>query len=192
MTAKIEVKELAPALLDDFLDLFDRRAFVDNPGWASCFCQFYLADHAAKEWDERSGEENRAAACERICAARMRGWLAYRDAKAIGWLHAAPLAWLPNLAAEPHMAGLDPRQTGALACFVVDPQYRRSGVGRALLRAAVQGFRRAGLTCVVGCPRPGREDAAGNYHGPLDLYLSEGFQVFRELPNLTLVRLEIS
>lgn len=188
----IQTYPLTPSRLPDFLDLFDRRAFTDHPEWASCYCQFYLADHAAKDWEQRTADENRAAASQRICAGRMAGWLAYRDGQAVGWLHAAPLAWLPNLAAEPHLAGFDPQRTGALACFVVDPQQRRQGVGRALLHAAVQGFRQAGLDCAVGCPRPGRQDAAGNYHGPLELYLSAGFTLYQELPELTVVRLQIA
>ena len=46
MSGPVEIRELTPELLADFLGFFEGEAFADNPGWASCYCQFLYVDHA--------------------------------------------------------------------------------------------------------------------------------------------------
>ena len=36
------MKRLSAQTLEDFLDYFDHRAFLDNSQWSGCYCQFYL------------------------------------------------------------------------------------------------------------------------------------------------------
>jgi hypothetical protein len=81
----IEIRNLTPGLLPDLLAYFEGDAFADNPKWRSCYCQVPLVDHAKVVWAERTAEQNRAAACERIGARRMQGLLAYRAGKPVGW-----------------------------------------------------------------------------------------------------------
>jgi hypothetical protein len=38
---KVEVRELRPELLDDYLRFFDQDAFTDFPEWSGCYCGFY-------------------------------------------------------------------------------------------------------------------------------------------------------
>lgn len=86
----LQIHPLTPERLPDFLHYFDGAAFADNPKWRSCYCQFLYVDHSKVTWMARSGEENRAAACDRICSGRMQGYLAYRDGHVVGWCNAAP------------------------------------------------------------------------------------------------------
>ena len=44
--SSIEIRKLAPDLMQDFLLFFDGEAFADNPKWGFCFCQFLYVDHA--------------------------------------------------------------------------------------------------------------------------------------------------
>jgi len=37
LQAKIEVRELTPARLDDYLRFFDKDAFTDFPEWSGCY-----------------------------------------------------------------------------------------------------------------------------------------------------------
>ena len=64
-TLEIEVRELSPRLLDDYLKFFD-AAFSDFPDWAGCYCSFY--DTLGNEWHShaKAGPEHRAARVERI------------------------------------------------------------------------------------------------------------------------------
>lgn len=173
----LTIRRLSPGLRDDFLGFFEGPAFADNPKWNSCFCQFLHVDHSIVTWSERTAEENRASACERIDCGRMQGLLAYRDGLVVGWCNAAPRLLLDAYADEPiPEAG----HVGQIACFVVAREQRRSGVARELLEQACAMLRDQGLRVAEANPSRDAATDAANHYGPLALYLSAGFRVVRE------------
>ena len=174
---KIQVRALTPALLPDFLRFFEGTAFSDNPKWASCYCQCFYEDHRVVKWSARTAPENRARACERIDGGLMQGYLAYWDGSPVGWCNAAPRTLLHALDDEPLP---DAEQVGTIVCFLVEPSQRGRGVARQLLEAACDGLRLRGLRIAEGNPRTESVSAAANHFGPLSLYLSAGFSVYRE------------
>jgi len=180
----LQVQPLAPQRLDDFLAFFDGDAFADNPRWSSCYCQYLHVDHRAVTWAQRTGQQNRAAACERIAAAQMQGWLAYRDGRVVGWCNAAPRATMQAFADDPDT---DDAAIGQVGCFVVAKAQRRGGVARALLDAALVGFREQGLRIAQGLPQRDALSDAQQHLGPLSMYLAAGFRVHRELDGGTIV-----
>lgn len=176
-TESIEIRTLTAELLPDFLDYFEGSAFADNPRWSSCYCQFLYVDHAKVNWAERTAQENRSAACQRICTASMQGYLAYRDGKVVGWCNAAPRAMMDAFADEPDP---DASQIGQITCFVVAREHRRTGVAKALLAAACAGLAAQGLSIAEAMPKPEVLDDAENHYGPLSLYIAAGFEVHRQ------------
>ncbi len=186
------VEPLTPGRLDDFLAFFDQRAFANNPRWQFCYCQFLYVDHAVIDWNRRTADENRAAACTGVAAGRMQGFLAYRDEAVVGWCNAAPRPLLAGLDPDPelipHIPGAPAAQVGAITCFVVDPAHRRTGIARALLRAACEGLRARGMTVAEARPVTHARTAAQQHSGPLDLYLSEGFVEHRRDETTIVVR----
>jgi GNAT superfamily N-acetyltransferase len=169
----IEIHALAPERRADYLDFFDRRAFSDNPKWASCYCHYPHADHRMVAWPQRSGAENRAAVGARIDAGRMSGWLAYADGQVIGWCNAGPRSAAIGLVDTP-----DPPadRVATIACFVIAPPWRGRGVARALLAAACHGLAARGFEWVEAYPlRDERASAAAQHLGPLALYRAAGF-----------------
>jgi GNAT superfamily N-acetyltransferase len=185
----IEVKELTPELRDTLLTFFERDAFADHPKWASCFCFFPHAPHDQEKWPERTAAQNRADTTRMIDARTMRGYVAFVDGKAVGWCNANDLTRY-TITDDPG-AG-EPGHVGGIACFVVARPYRRTGVARALLDAAVEGFRRAGYRMVEAYPRAGTESDAENHTGPLALYLEAGFVAHGEVDGATIVRKELA
>lgn len=177
MAAALEIRRLSPELMDDFLSFFDTEAFADNPKWSFCYCQCLYVDHNKVEWKARTAEENRAAACDRIVTDRMRGYLAYRDGKPIGWCNAAPRTMMDAFADEPDP---DASLIGAITCFVIAKPHRRSGVATALLHAACEGLRAQGFTIAEASPLADASDDGKNHHGPLSMYLAAGFHVHRK------------
>jgi hypothetical protein len=121
-----EIRPLGPTRQADYLELFEQRAFTDNPGWASCYCHFPHADHRTVEWSKRSTAENRAAVCERIADGRMSGWLAYVDGQPIGWCNAVPRSAVAGLFEEREPLA---ERIGAIVCFVVAPERCRPLAG---------------------------------------------------------------
>lgn len=189
---EILIRDLSPALLEDWLGFFDHDAFVDNPGWAGCYCHFYHADHEEKDWGERSGEENRSASISLIQRGRLRGHLAYVEGKPVGWCQACPRTWVPNLDSNPEMAVDDADRVGSILCFLVAPGHRKSGVGRRLLAAACTGLAGEGLAFAEAYPRRASGSDASNYHGPLSMFLEAGFEAYREFKDFLIVRKDLA
>lgn len=182
--AALTIRPLTAASRADFLRYFDGPAFADNPRWAFCYCQFLYVDHAQVCWNERSAEQNRAAACERIACGGMQGLLAYRDGDVVGWCNAAPRTLLDAFASEPDP---DAQRLGQITCFVVAKPHRRTGVARALLAAACAQLHQQGLSLIEARPSRRAASDAQHHHGPLSLYLAAGFSVHREDADGTVV-----
>jgi GNAT superfamily N-acetyltransferase len=185
---EILIRDMSPALLEDWLTFFDDEAFVDNPGWAGCYCQFYHADHEEKDWGERTGQENRSASISLIQRGRLRGHLAYVEGRPVGWCQACPRTWVPNLDANPDLAIDAADRVGSILCFLVAPAHRKSGVARRLLEAACRGLAEQGLEIAEAYPRRAARSDASNYHGPLSMYLNAGFEAYREFEDFLIVR----
>jgi ribosomal protein S18 acetylase RimI-like enzyme len=188
----IQVRELRPELLQDYLQFFD-RAFSDFPEWADCYCGFY--DTPRNDWEATSNAEHRAARSTLISAGKAQGLLAYIDSRPVGWCNAQPRTRFVNMRSY-RVALTDPgEQVGSIMCFVVSPGYRGRGVCTALLRAACDKFRRDGLQIAEGYPTTNPEKRFGeipwaeaNYKGPLNMYLNNGFTIHRQLELFAIVR----
>jgi GNAT superfamily N-acetyltransferase len=188
--AKLEVRELSPHLLPDWLSFFDHEAFTDNPEWARCYCLFYHADHSERDWGGRSAANNRAASTHLVAEGRMRGYLAYLDGRPVGWCQANQRASIPNIANDESLVidGPDKVGIGSIVCFVVAKPYRNLGVARRLLDAACADFLSLGLEIAEAYPRREATSDASNYHGPLQMFLDAGFSPYRELEKIVIVR----
>jgi GNAT superfamily N-acetyltransferase len=172
----IEIHPISAERLPDFLAFFDGEAFADNPKWGFCYCQFAYVDHSQVEWKTRTVEQNRQAACQRIQGNTMKGYLAYRGGKPIGWCNAAPRTLLDAFADEPDP---DAAGIGQITCFIVAKDHRGSGVAKALLQAACDGLRAQGLTIAEASANPSASTDAERHDGPLSMYLAAGFSAHR-------------
>ena len=168
-----EIHEQSPGRLRDYLDFFDHTAFTDNHDWAGCYCYFPYHDPAQSDWHERTGEQNRSAITDCILNGKAQGFLAYFGDRVVGWCNAAPRHLYPSLAGLPG----DPNKTGAIFCFVGAPELREKGIASQLLAAACESLQAQGMELVIAKPVDGAETAAGNFQGPLSMYLNAGFSI---------------
>lgn len=198
----LAIKEVTPDLLDDYLYFFDHVAFVDFPWWSGCYCLFFCDP----EDDGNSSPETipirRPKAIELVRAGRIQGLLAYIDGGPVGWCNAAPRATYATTGRRAggrvSLAIDDPNEpVGSTVCFVVGAQHRGKGIATALLAAALEKFRRIGLTVAEGYPNTApptgpyaaeTPSSAHNYHGPLEIYLKAGFSVHKRLERFAVVR----
>ena len=81
----LELRRLTVENLDDFLGYFDHRAFLEDPNWDGCYCQFYLNTPEQNSLEGDKTEVNRASACSRVETGDMDGYLAYEGNKVVGW-----------------------------------------------------------------------------------------------------------
>jgi GNAT superfamily N-acetyltransferase len=192
---KVEVRELTPELLDDYLKFFDKDAFTDFPEWSGCYCGFY--DTPGDEWDAsaKAGPPHRVARAERIRLGEAHGLLAFAGGRVVGWCNAQPRSSFVNMRRYASVIDNPAELVGSIMCFLVAPGHRGKGVGTALLDAACDKLRRDKLHVAEGYPttNPIKRDweipwAEENYKGSLSMYLKAGFRVHRQLERFAIVR----
>jgi ribosomal protein S18 acetylase RimI-like enzyme len=197
----VEIRELTPELLDDYLQFFDKDAFADFPNWSGCYCGFYDTPGEGKDWNPtaKAGPAHRAARAERISSGKSHGILAYADGKVVGWCNAQGRASFQNMRRYSVAIENPDEAVGSIMCFLVAPAYRGKGVCRSLLDAACDMFRREKLEVAEGYPTAtnpvrGSMDipwAEENYKGPLSMYLKAGFKIHRQLERFAIVRKQL-
>jgi GNAT superfamily N-acetyltransferase len=176
------IQKLTAERIDDYLRFFDKIAFADHPEWGcECFCCFFHAGSKA-EWHERTAAENRELAAKMILAGELRGLLAYVDGVPAGWIHYDCKAALPGLKVfYPEVfSPEDSDKTGAIVCFTIAQGQRGQGIASRLLAAACQDLGDLGFDVAEAYPGRSAKSAEEHYHGPLNMYLAQGFQIIRE------------
>src|SRR5438552_9761412 len=147
----IVVRPLTRAMTNDYLAFFDHErgpAFSDNPEWARCYCHYHELAPAI-DWHSLTAAQNRVAMQARIETGEMEGFLAYAGDQIVGWLNAQPRHKLPHCFAhmriEPPPVSCADYEAALIVCFVVVPAWRRRGVARELLNAALASFSARGI-----------------------------------------------
>jgi GNAT superfamily N-acetyltransferase len=195
---KVEVRDLTPELLDDYLKFFDKDAFTDFPEWSGCYCGFY--DTPGDNWDAsaKAGPAHRVARAERIRSGKAHGLLAIADGRVVGWCNAQPRSSFLNMRRYTTAIDDPAEPVGSIMCFLVAPGYRGKGVGTALLSVACDKFRRDDLEIAEGYPttNPVKRTwetpwAEENYKGSLNMYLKAGFKIHRQLERFAIVRKQL-
>ncbi len=181
---EINIKPLTPENIEDFLYFFDNIGFTDNPDWAGCYCHFYHFSGNIKEWGERSNEQNRNASMELIRVKKMNGLIAYLDEKPVGWCNVNSKDKFAKILYEESSKV----KTASIVCFVVAPSHRRQGIAKKLLKFACSFSQNNGYDLIEAYPRKVEKlSEAHSYHGPLSLYKSEGFSIYKELKDYYVV-----
>jgi GNAT superfamily N-acetyltransferase len=165
---------------------------------ASCWCQYFKITNA--QWREGGRER---------CAADLRaqvnndpvapGLVAYLDNEPVGWVAVEPRPHYSQLfrgkvvsvgSGEP----ADDDSVWAITCFVVRTGYRRRGLARHLVAAAVDHAWASGARVIEGYPVDVAEkpkvSAAELYHGTVSLFRAAGFTLdARPIPGRALMSL---
>ena len=93
----LTIKRLSTETLDEFLDYFDHRAFLNDEDWAGCYCQLYLAPPGTPEEEVFGPGKARSGACDKVASGKMDGYLGYQDGKVVGWCAAGSSMLYPAL-----------------------------------------------------------------------------------------------
>lgn len=185
------IRALTPQLRDDFFTFFEHVAFAEHPEWGcDCFCCFF---HAAtlEAWDAATGATNKETAAALIESGGMRGLLAYDGNKPVGWCHYDTLQNLPGAKLFYGELASDEPEKAAVVCFTIAQGYRGRGIAAQLLKGALSDLRKAGVKQVEAYPAIGNDSQEHNYHGPLSMFLKQGFSVVKETKDHALVEITL-
>ena len=185
---EIIVKPLSIDLLDDFLYYFDNIGFTDNPEWSVCYCYFHHCPGGIKEFNKLTKEETRKSSIGLIESGKLNGFLAYINKKPAGWCKADLKENFVSLPFTEENLSPEEGKIASVACFLIAPSYRRKGIARKLLSYAISYFKDQNFHIIEAYPKKGQHSDAHSYHGPLSLYESEGFTLYKEVKDFDIVR----
>lgn len=133
---------------------------------------------SAKEWSAKAYDGNRRAMRKLVDANEQPGLLAYRNGRPVGWVSVAPREQFPRIERSRVLGPVDDENVWSVVCFYVHRKERGSGVGSALLEAAVDAARKRGARIVEGYPvdpRGGKTANASAYTGLERMFREAGF-----------------
>lgn len=143
----------------------------------------------------RRQEENRRDHRALLVAGRAHGVLVYHAGAAVGWCQFGPREELPRIERGRKYRALAEElrrpPTWRITCFFVDRPFRRTGVARFALHAALEAIQRHGGGLVEAYPAT-RESAVATWFGSVGMFEREGFRQVRPFGRSNvLVRREI-
>lgn len=161
---------VTPDRWDDFVTVFGQ-----NGACAGCWCMYWR--NTRKTWADFDKERNKTGIKAMIDAGREPGLLAYVDGVPAAWVSIGPRGDFPMLANSRILAPVDDRPVWSIVCFFVHRKFRRAGLMRPLIDAAVDYARSKGAQIVEAYPRdPGMKVAASSiYTGVISAFLETGF-----------------
>ena len=140
----------------------------------------YEAAFRRRSLETVSGGPNKAAMEELLVGGAVPGLLAYRDERPIGWVAVSPRDELVRLNSSPRLrteGETGDGQPWSISCFYVYRTAWRSGVGAALLDAAVARAVEHGGTAVEGYPV--QSGSVDPYTGYDTMFADAGFALIR-------------
>jgi ribosomal protein S18 acetylase RimI-like enzyme len=170
-----------------------------DPSW--CWCQFFLT--TGKGYAQSAAANQAALHAQVTSGARPPGLLAYAGNEAVGWVQLGPRTAYRRWCESTALAAVTGHDLAddtvwAVTCFVVKVGRRRSGVGTALLGAAVGFARDQGARVLEGHPvdvvarASGKAAGAELYHGVASTFAAAGFEeVGRTGPSRPVMRLTL-
>jgi GNAT superfamily N-acetyltransferase len=189
----LALEAAGPQHTDALLALFERTA-------TPCHCQYWHFSGDKNAWLDRlfhAPELNRSAFVEKLAQSELKGVVALRESKAVGWMKLCLAETIPKLYEQRLYKGLPcfngPRE-GVLSvgCLLVDEELRRSGVARALVRRGVELAEQFGARAIEAFPR--RADLAGPaelWTGPARIFLDAGFEIINDFQPYPVLRYDV-
>lgn len=201
-SSELHVERLAHRHGPALSELFERAG-------SPCFCRYWDFSGDKYQWQDRCANDPSQSRRELLDAldtvdektatmASLLGVVALtEDRTCVGWMRLATPARMDKLYEGRLYRGL-PCFSGsreavlAVACFLVDPDWRRRGVAERLLEAGIQLARETGARVLEAFPH--RSAAASDemfWLGPFSLYERQGFEVVHDFGPYPVLRREL-
>ncbi|OLD11550.1 MAG: hypothetical protein AUI50_06330 [Crenarchaeota archaeon 13_1_40CM_2_52_14] len=178
-------KELSAKTWPDLARLFEKPE-IGDAWW--CWCTFHhvssfsTPEHKpARTRAERAGK-NRRNKESLVKNDRAHGVIVYANGEPVGWCQYGRREDLPRLDHSRNYQSLSPKDKNEklwrITCFVVDKNYRRSGVASTALKAALESIRIKGGGLVEAIPVSKTDQGPGYmYTGTVSMFEKAGFKI---------------
>ena len=174
---KLTVRPLTPDLWPEFADLFGKHGACNG-----CWCMYW---RIGGQYSRRPREKNRTAFRKIVKEGPPPGLLAFDGDKAVGWCQLTPRLSVPWLDVAKRTRPVDDVPVWSLSCFYVRRGYRRMGVARTLIKAALAAAKRAKAAALEAYPY----DADRHFTGSPSMFSEAGFKtVARRGPKKSVMR----
>jgi GNAT superfamily N-acetyltransferase len=167
--------EVVPATEDRWTDV---ATLLGADGDRGCWCQSWRGADAAFGRSE-PGTSRRRLQVQLASRDFSPGLIAYVDGEPAGWCGLGPRQAMPRLVNSRTIPAIDDLPVWSIGCFKIRVGYRRRGVAKALLAAAVDYARAKGAPAIEGYPiDPGtdRVDVGFGFVGFTSMFEAQGFR----------------
>lgn len=182
----VELHPVTEERIDDWLDLFDHRAFTTNIENGGCYClEPHEIGRPAEEhvpWTD--WRARRAAMVERLRAGTTFGYLAYVDGVAAGWVNASKRVDCSMF----RRGDDDDAASVSVSCFAIAPPYRGHGLAQQLLAQVVADAAQRDASWVEAYPFNGDGGQGSGFRGGRVMYDAAGFTAVKVRERDTVVR----
>lgn len=166
---KLEIRPLTPDLWPDLEDLFGAKGACNG-----CWCMYCRIGSAYRK---QSADKNKAAFRTIVRRGPPPGLLAFDGDRAVGWCQVTPRGELPALDRSWRLKRVDDLPVWALSCFYVRIGYRRKGVTKALISAALKVAKRAKAPALEAYPFDADVSPSASSTGFATTFARAGFKV---------------
>ena len=192
----IEIRQLTPALAEEYANFFDATPHDDktNKDELPCYCVTWRSDDSYNDsvghWFP-TREERRSRAIQFVKNGSIQGYLAYRGGEIVGWCNATAdcQGGVNHLRdywpIEEYCAKI---RTISVFCFVIAPEVQRMGVATKLLKQVCQDAAIDGFDFVEAYAHERFDAVAHDFRGPLAMYEKCGFAKQAERDGRVVVR----
>ena len=156
----------------DLVDLFEGRGGPKN-----CWCMVWRKKPPALKRAAKSERREllKSALRDEVANGRPIGILAYCRGRSVAWCSIAPRESYRPLGGAPR----DEQSSDnvwSLVCFYISSKFRRIGLKRKLLRAAVETARDSGATAIEAYPAD-QDSPSYGFMGRVEFFRSENFEI---------------
>jgi hypothetical protein len=177
-------RAVTPELLGDACTVFEGCSYGRK-----CWCAYWYRPN--REHKAGWGSGNRAFFEELVKSGEEPGIIAFVDDQPAGWLGIAPRTSFDRLNRSKPFAAIDDTPVWAMNCFIIERQFRRSGLMRGLIMAGLDFIRQRGGAVAEAYPWEGNRKPLVDelFVGTAAAFRDCGFvAVARRLPSRPIMR----
>jgi len=165
----LKIRPLTPDLWPDLEDLFGEKGACNG-----CWCMYC---RIGSGYRKQPADKNKAAFRAIVKRGPPPGLLAFDGDRAVGWCQVTPRDELPALDRSWRLKRVDDLPVWALSCFYVRIGYRRKGVTKALISAALKVAKRAKAPALEAYPFDADVSPSASSTGFATTFARAGFKV---------------